>query len=170
MKIFTVIGYTNSGKTATIIEIIKELVKRKFKVSSVKNIHIDNFSVDKEGKDSWLHRQAGATVTGLRSNVETTLIFQKQLSIKEMLPHFECDFLALEGFSDEKFVPKILCAKNMKDLEEKFDGSVFAISGVISQEISEYKGVKAINGLKEIEVLADLIEKKAIEKEALLKL
>ncbi|MHA1557537.1 MAG: molybdopterin-guanine dinucleotide biosynthesis protein B, partial [Candidatus Heimdallarchaeota archaeon] len=40
MKIFTIIGYTNSGKTSTLIEIIKELVNRGYNVNSVKHVHI----------------------------------------------------------------------------------------------------------------------------------
>ena len=168
MKIFTIIGYTNSGKTGTLIEIIKELVKRGYNVNSVKHVHIENFSIDTKGKDSWKHREAGASITAVRADGETAIIFKKPLNVKELVPHFDGDFLALEGFSDEKQVPKILCSKNIPDLEEKFDETVFAISGVITSEITEYKGIKAINGLTHIEELVNLIEENAIDKEILL--
>ena len=62
MKVFTIIGYTNSGKTSTLIEIIKELVARNFDVNTVKAIHIEGFSIDQKGKDSWQHREAGAKI------------------------------------------------------------------------------------------------------------
>ena len=65
MKIFTVVGTSDTGKTSTIVEIIKELVKRDFEVNSVKSVHIDNFTIDKKGKDSWRHREAGSKVTGV---------------------------------------------------------------------------------------------------------
>ena len=168
MKVFTIIGYTNSGKTGTLIEIIKELVKRGYNVNSVKHIHIENFSIDTKGKDSWRHREAGASITGVRAEGETAIIYKKTLNVKELIPHFDGDYLALEGFSNEKLIPKVLCSKNIPDLEEKFDDTVFAISGVITSEIKEYKGVKAINGLTHIEELVDLIEEHAIDRESLL--
>ena len=170
MKIFTIIGYTNSGKTGTIVEIIKELVNRGYKVNSIKHVHIENFSIDTEGKDSWKHKEAGASITGIRADKETSLIFQKSLDAKELVHFMDCDFLALEGFSNEKYLPKILCSKNMEDLEEKFDESVFAISGVISEEIKQFKDVIAINGLTNIKQLVDLIEERAIDKEEFLRL
>ena len=170
MKIFTIIGYTNSGKTGTVIEVIKELVRRGKIVNSIKNVHIENFSIDTKGKDSWLHKEAGAKVTGIRADKETSLIFNDKLSIKEIAKHLNCDYLALEGFSNEKNIPKILCAKNIQDLEEKLDNSVIAISGVITNEIKEYKNLPAINGLKNIERLVDLIEKNAIDYQDFLKI
>ncbi|MFW9924609.1 MAG: molybdopterin-guanine dinucleotide biosynthesis protein B [Candidatus Thorarchaeota archaeon] len=168
MKIFTIIGYTNSGKTRTLEEIIKELVRRGYSVNTVKNVHIENFSIDTEGKDSWRHREAGATVTGVRSNIETAIIFQRRMNAKELIPYFNCDFLALEGFSDETSIPKILCAKDLEDLDERFDKTVFAISGVVANEVTEYIDVKSINSLLNIKALVDLIEKHAIDKEEFL--
>ncbi len=162
MKIFTIIGYTNSGKTGTLIEIIKELVNRGYNVNSVKHVHIADFTIDTEGKDSWRHREAGASITAVRGDNETAIIYKRPLNVIELLPHFNGDFLALEGFSDEKLVPKILCSKNLADLEERFDDTVFAISGIISSEIKEFKGIKAINGLTKTKELVDLIEEQAI--------
>lgn len=170
MRIFTIIGYTNSGKTGTLVKIIEELVRRGYIVNSIKNVHIENFSIDTPGKDSWMHREAGATITGVRGDKETSIIFQRPLKTQEFIPFLDCDFLALEGFTDEKDIPKILCSKNLTDLEERFDESVFAISGIISQEIEEYKGIKAINGLTDYKELVDLIEQKAIDSDEFLKI
>ena len=167
MKIFTIIGYTNSGKTTTLIEIIKELVNRGYNVNSVKHVHIANFTIDTEGQDSWRHRGAGASITAVRGDNETAIIYKKPLNAIELLPHFNGDFLALEGFSEEKLVPKILCSKNIADLEERLQDSVFAISGIISAEIKEFKGINAINGLTNIKELVDLIEENAIDAEEL---
>jgi len=168
MKVFTIIGYTNTGKTSTLLEIIKELVRRGFEVNTVKAVHIENFSIETKGKDSWLHRQAGATVTATRSNCETAIMHQKELSLKELLPFFSCDFLLLEGFTKEKKVPKILCAKSIDEIDERFDESVFAIAGIISNELNEFQGVPVINGLKETKALVDLAITKAIDSERLL--
>jgi len=162
MKVFSIIGYTDSGKTSTLLEIIKELVRRGKTVHTVKAIHIDGFSIDTEGKDSWLHREAGASRTAIRSNVETTIMYQKAMTAKELVPFFDADYLILEGFSTEKKIPKILCSKNLADLEELIDDTIFAISGVISNEINEFQGIRALNSQKAISELVDLAERKAI--------
>ncbi|RLI72432.1 molybdopterin-guanine dinucleotide biosynthesis protein B [Candidatus Heimdallarchaeota archaeon] len=168
MKIFTIIGYTDSGKTSTLIKMIEELVKRGFVVNTVKKVHIENFTVETEGKDSWLHRQAGATITVTRSNCETAIMFQRPLALKELIPFFSCDYLILEGFTKEPQVPKILCAKSDDEIDDRFDKSVFAISGVISNKLSHFKGVEVINGLKETKRLVDLAMEKAIDGKELL--
>jgi molybdopterin-guanine dinucleotide biosynthesis protein B len=162
MKVFSIIGFTNSGKTSTLLKVVKELVKRGKTVHTVKAIHIDGFSVETEGKDSWLHREAGATRTAIRSNVETSIMYQKAMSARELIPFFDADYLILEGFSSEKKIPKILCSKNLDDLKELLDDTVFAISGVISNEINEFQGIRAINSQISVEELVDLVERKAI--------
>lgn len=167
MKIFTIVGISDTGKTSTLVSIIKELVKRNYSVNSVKSVHIDDFSIDKKGKDSWRHREAGSSVTAIRAKNETSIIIQRGLSINELLPFFNCDYLALEGFNEAVTVPKILCAKNIQGIEEKFNDSVFAISGKISSELQEYQGIPVINGLSQITELVDLIEKHAIDSEKL---
>jgi molybdopterin-guanine dinucleotide biosynthesis protein B len=168
MKVFTIIGYTNSGKTSTLVEIIKELVARNYEVNTVKAIHIEGFSIDQSGKDSWKHREAGAKVTAIRSDIETTIMYQKSMSVKELISLFNCDYLVLEGFTKEKLVPKILCAKNNDEINDRFDSSVFALSGIISNTLSEFQGVKVISGLTSTKLLVDLIEQHAIDSNELL--
>jgi molybdopterin-guanine dinucleotide biosynthesis protein B len=167
MKVFTIVGITDSGKTSTLVNIIKELVGRGYEVNSVKSVHIENFSIDKKGKDSWRHREAGSKVTAIRAKNETSIIFQKGLCVNELLPFFNCDYLALEGFNEATNIPKIICAINTEGIDEKFNDSVFAISGKISKELQVYRGIKVVNGLTEITELADLVEKHAIDSKKL---
>ncbi len=55
-----IIGQPGSGKTTLIVDIIKELNKQNIKVGSMKHsAHVHE--LDKPGKDSFLHRQAGAS-------------------------------------------------------------------------------------------------------------
>ncbi|NHJ47880.1 MAG: molybdopterin-guanine dinucleotide biosynthesis protein B [Asgard group archaeon] len=168
MKVFTIIGYTNSGKTSTLVEIIKELVTRRYEVNTMKAVHIEGFSIDQKGKDSWKHREAGAKVTATRSDTETAFMYQKSMSVKELIEFFNCDYLVLEGFTKEKDVPKILCAKNTDEIDDRFNESVFALSGIISNELKEFKGVKVINGLTSTIELVDLIEQHAIDSRKLM--
>lgn len=167
MKVFSIVGITDTGKTSTLVNLIKELVGRGYEVNSVKSVHVENFSVDKKGKDSWRHREAGAKVTAIRAKNETSIIFQKGLSVKELLPFFNCDYLALEGFNEASNIPKIICAIDIEGIDEKFNDSVFAISGKISNELNEYRGIKVINSITDVIKLADLVEKYAIDSKKL---
>jgi molybdopterin-guanine dinucleotide biosynthesis protein B len=162
MKAFTVIGFSNSGKTETIAAIIKEITKRGYTVNAVKSVHIDGFTIETTGKDSWRYYQAGAKATAIRADNETTIIYRKTMTAKELIAFFEGDFLVFEGFHEEKRLPKILCAKNKQELQERIDETVFLISGKISQELREYQNIRSINALTNIEELVDVITREAI--------
>ena len=59
MRIFGLAGWSGSGKTTLLAALIPELVARGLSVSTIKHAHHD-FDIDRPGKDSWRHRQAGA--------------------------------------------------------------------------------------------------------------
>ena len=60
MRIFGLAGWSGSGKTTLLAAIIPELAARGLSVSTIKHAHHD-FDIDRPGKDSWRHRQAGAS-------------------------------------------------------------------------------------------------------------
>jgi len=60
MRVFGIAGFKNSGKTTLIVELIREFVARDVRVATVKHAH-HNFDIDVPGKDSFLHRDAGAS-------------------------------------------------------------------------------------------------------------
>ena len=60
MKIFGIAGWKNSGKTGLVERLVAEFVHRGLRVSTVKHAH-HAFDVDQKGRDSYRHRQAGAS-------------------------------------------------------------------------------------------------------------
>jgi molybdopterin-guanine dinucleotide biosynthesis adapter protein len=60
MRVIGLAGWSGSGKTTLITKVIPVLAGRGLKIATVKHAHHD-FDVDQPGKDSWLHRAAGAT-------------------------------------------------------------------------------------------------------------
>lgn len=60
MRVIGFAGWSGAGKTTLLRRLIPVLVGRGFRVSTVKHAH-HGFDVDKPGKDSWVHREAGAT-------------------------------------------------------------------------------------------------------------
>ena len=57
--VFGLAGFSNSGKTTLSISLIKIFRQKGFSVGSIKHAHHD-FEIDKPGKDSWRHREAGS--------------------------------------------------------------------------------------------------------------
>lgn len=66
MKIYGVIGWKNAGKTGLMERLVAEIVGRGLTVSTVKHVHHD-VDLDQKGKDTFRHRQAGATEVVLAS-------------------------------------------------------------------------------------------------------
>ena len=60
MHVFGIAGYKNAGKTTLVVELVRELTARGLRVATVKHAHHE-FDIDHPGKDSYLHREAGAT-------------------------------------------------------------------------------------------------------------
>lgn len=58
-----IVGRHNSGKTTLIVKLIAELVARGHDVGSIKHHSHAGFEIDYPGKDSYRHREAGASET-----------------------------------------------------------------------------------------------------------
>jgi molybdopterin-guanine dinucleotide biosynthesis protein MobB len=75
MRIYGVVGWKNAGKTGLMERLVTELTGRRLSVSTVKHAH-HSFDVDHEGKDSYRHRQAGATEVLLASRNRFALMHE----------------------------------------------------------------------------------------------
>jgi len=103
MKTFGFYGERHSGKTTVIEKIIKELVKKGYRVATVKHTHLD-IKLDRENEDTKKHREAGAFVSTLCAKNETSIIFSDPLKLEEILKVLKplCDIVLVEGFKDAK--------------------------------------------------------------------
>jgi molybdopterin-guanine dinucleotide biosynthesis protein B len=106
MKTFGFAGWSGSGKTTLIEQLIPRFVKRGLRVSLLKHAH-HTFDVDQPGKDSYRHRQAGATEVLVTSSRRWVLMHElrgaHEPSFDEQVSHLApCDLLIVEGF---KFAP-----------------------------------------------------------------
>jgi len=163
MKVFSVIGVHHSGKTTIIENVIRELRKRGYSVGSVKEIHYEKFAMDTEGTNTHRHRMAGSQLVTARGLYETDILFQEKLSMDDILKFYSHDYVVLEGVTDVN-APKIIAAHTEEEILERMDGLTFAISGIISNSIREFKGLPVINPMEDIEKLVDLIEQKVYER------
>ena len=162
MKAFSIIGLHNSGKTTAVEGIIKYLKSKNISVSSIKDIHQEDFTMEKQGSNSQRHLAASNTYVFARGINETLLIWNRQLPFKEMLKHISTEWLIIEGMK-ELPLPKIISAKSREEIDTLFDDTVFAITGPYSEKYSDYNGIPAINSGDEINKLGDLIYEKVFD-------
>lgn len=110
MKILGFAGYSGSGKTTLIEQLIPRLKRRGLRVSLIKHAH-HSFDIDHPGKDSFRHRQAGASevmlVSGQRWALMRELRDEKEPSLDEQVARLSpCDLVLVEGFKLSA-IPKI---------------------------------------------------------------
>ncbi len=75
MRIYGVVGWKNAGKTGLMERLVAEIAGRGFSVSTVKHAH-HSFDVDQPGKDSYRHREAGASEVVLASGSRWALMHE----------------------------------------------------------------------------------------------
>ncbi|MDX9799995.1 MAG: molybdopterin-guanine dinucleotide biosynthesis protein B [Spirochaetia bacterium] len=157
MKVFSVIGFSGSGKTTSIENIIMELKRRGYSVGAVKQCH-HRVKTDIDGTNSDRMRLAGASLVTAISRDETHVFYQRPLSMSLILSLYDQDFVVLEGSSDIN-VPAIITAQDTAGIDKKLCPGVFAVSGVIASRLKEYKGYPVICSIKETKKIVDLIVK-----------
>ncbi|WKY47096.1 molybdopterin-guanine dinucleotide biosynthesis protein MobB [Eubacteriaceae bacterium ES3] len=162
MKVISVRGLTLSGKTTVVETIIGGLRKRGYSVGSVKEIHYEEFEIDQAGTNTFRHRQAGSQLVTALGMYETDILYQEKLPIRQVLSHYDYDYVILEGVNDPA-IPKIVTGHDFKGLDERWDETVFAFSGVLAENYDEYKGIKIVNCLKDPNYLVDLVQENAFE-------
>lgn len=104
-RIFGITGWKNSGKTTLTEKLVAELTARGRRVSTVKHAHHD-FDIDKEGADSFRHRQAGAAevaiVSGRRWALMHELRGDAEPTLEAILARLEpADIVLVEGYKRE---------------------------------------------------------------------
>ena len=110
MIVFGIAGWSGSGKTTLIEKLIPEFRRRGLSVSVIKHAH-HGFDLDRPGKDSYRHREAGATQVLMLSGQRWVLMHElreaPEPTLEEQLRLLSpCDVVLIEGFKAAP-VPKI---------------------------------------------------------------
>lgn len=116
MKIVSIVGKKNTGKTSLTVKVIEEMTKRGYNVCSIKHSH-HSIEMDKENTDTWKHKQAGANlVVGVGSTTFFNSKKEHDLNrILYLLKHFDdFNFVIIEGFKDYNY-PKIITSPDVRD-------------------------------------------------------
>jgi molybdopterin-guanine dinucleotide biosynthesis protein B len=164
IPIISIVGKSDSGKTTLIEKLVPELTRRGYRVATIKH-DMHGFEVDREGKDSWRHKQAGAHTVVISSPQKIALIrdVERDLNLEEIRDKFiqDVDLILTEGYKKD-VQPKIEVfreEKHKKLLCTKEDNLI----GIVSNKTFDI-GVSCFF-LDDMKGLADYIEKRFLTSE-----
>lgn len=175
MQVISVVSVrSDSGKTTVIEHLVRELKARGYRVATVKHIPKENFTVDREGSDSWKHARAGADAVVALSPGEAAFMLKtpEEMSLESVLERLQSfgsyDFVLIEGFRRESY-PRIVAARSEEDARSLVDDSTIAVSGVIAggEKVPEL-GVPVIDATRHADKLVDLLESEELKIKSLL--
>jgi molybdopterin-guanine dinucleotide biosynthesis protein B len=171
MRIIGLAGWSGSGKTTLITKAIPSLIARGVRVSTIKHAH-HGFDLDTPGKDSFMHRAAGATEVIISSANRWAILHELRGAPEWNLPDLlgklsAVDLILVEGFKRDKLVPKLEIhrAANGKPLLYPDDPSIAAIA---CDSVLPALPLPSVD-LNDIEAVVDVLLKYAVPMDATLK-
>jgi molybdopterin-guanine dinucleotide biosynthesis protein MobB len=137
MRVIGVVGWKNNGKTTLVVRLVEHLVARGLRVSTVKHAH-HSIDLDQPGKDSWRHREAGATEVVLATSRRWILMHElreeAEPPLAELLAKLApADLVIVEGFKGTS-LPKIEVhrAERGTELIARGDPDVVAVAADVA--------------------------------------
>ena len=119
IPIISIVGKSDSGKTTLIEKLLPELTRRGYRIATVKH-DVHGFEVDREGKDSWRHKQAGAHSVVISSPKKAALIrdVESDMNLEEIREKLikDVDLILSEGYKKD-VQPKIEVFRKEKHQE-----------------------------------------------------
>lgn len=146
---------SNTGKTVLIEGLIKELKNRGYTVATIKH-DVHGFDIDKEGKDTWRHRKAGAEAVIISSRERMALIreVQEEIPLEELIKQVEdFDFIIIEGYKKSKYRKLEVYRQGVSN---KIITSKEKLIGVASDVSLSLEGVRVVD-LNNYEEIANLV-------------
>lgn len=157
-KVISVVGSSsNVGKTTLIENLIKELKSRGHNIGTIKH-SCHGFDIDKKGKDTYRHSEAGATTVVLSSKNKLAIIkeVEEELSLNKIIEMMkEKDIILVEGYkkSNLRKIEVFRCDTCSKIISPK--DLLIAVASDIELQIENV----AVLRQDDYKSLADLIEK-----------
>jgi molybdopterin-guanine dinucleotide biosynthesis protein B len=158
MKVVAFIGHKGSGKTTFLQALIPVLVARGYRVGTAKHVAPD-VEPDAPGKDSYLHRRAGAERVLLYSDAHGALFWDHMgITVEEYIQKYmaDLDLVLLEGFKESPF-PKI----EMFRAGEPLAGRIPVLAVITTRPAKVPDGVTIIP--PDPELVADFLETEVLE-------
>ena len=142
MRIISIVGLKNTGKTSLTSKIIEELCNRDFKVASIKHSH-HKMEMDHEGTDTYKQMEAGSDfVVGIGGrtyfNINERMDLERILFLIKLIEN--PDFVVIEGFKSYPYAKIATC----EEVEDEY-----TIKTVNSFEITDGEIIDLVNLIEE---------------------
>lgn len=170
--IVAAVGQSGSGKTTTLEYLICHFSDEGYSVGAIKHIHHKDFTIDREGTNTFRYANAGSKVVVAISPQEIDIIRKtnRELNdldkILQLLRNEKLDLIFIEGFHNliakRTDIPKIVTAKDQADLQRVLTGTqqpIIAITGPVTEQadVEAPEGIPLINIPNDGEKLVKLI-------------
>lgn len=107
--VISFVGRSNSGKTTFLEKLIPVLKELGVRVATIKH-DVHDFEIDREGKDTYRHKKAGARITMIASPKKLALVedLDSELPLETIVTRYvrNIDLVMTEGYKKEQ-MPKI---------------------------------------------------------------
>ena len=157
-KVINVIGKgSNVGKTILMEGLINELKNRGLTISTIKH-DVHGFDIDKEGKDTYRHRQAGAETVVISSKNRFAMIkeLDEEIDLEDIIKMInDKDVVLVEGYKNSN-LRKIEVYR--EGVSEEIITPKEKLIAIASNENIDYEDIPVINKY-DYKALADLVEK-----------
>lgn len=154
-KVLAVTGYSGTGKTTLLEKLLPELTSAGLNVALIKHSH-HNVDLDKQGKDSYRLRQAGANPTVIACDQRWAIMTETPAKAVKFADIFadlcqlqpDLDLVLVEGFKGEE-LPKIQLHR--KDLDKPLpELDRWTVATATDYPLPQRKNLLDINNIKQI--------------------
>ncbi len=168
MRLIGLAGWSGSGKTTLLVRLIPALIARGLAVSTVKHAH-HLFDVDKPGKDSYVHREAGAHEVLIASDQRWALMHEHRGApeppLAELVTHLApVDLVLVEGFKREGH-PKIEIHRAAVGKPPLYPDDP-QIAAIASDPVMADAPIPHVD-LNDVQAIADAVERHALPLDAI---
>jgi molybdopterin-guanine dinucleotide biosynthesis protein B len=112
MKAIQVVGYKNTGKSSLILEIAKRIKQEGNTVCALK--HATHLSLPAKDKNILKYSEKYM----ITSDEAAVLYIPSFLHFLQTIAFLHCDYLIIEGFKEQEFIPRIVCWKDENEKKE----------------------------------------------------
>lgn len=161
IPVFSLVGSkSNVGKTTVLCKLIRILKSRGYRVATIKH-DVHKFDIDHEGKDTWLHAEAGADIVAISSPEKLAIIEKVQVenTLDDVIAKIQgVDIIITEGFKGGN-KPKIEVFRS--SITDRLASSDDELIGLVTDSYFD-KEIPQFN-FDEIDKLADFVEDKFLK-------
>ena len=161
IPVVCIIGRSDSGKTTLIEKLIPELKRRGYRVGTVKHHSHAGFDIDKPGKDSWRHAQAGSdhVIIAAPDKIASYRLVEKEPTLDEIVGEIkDVDIILVEGYK-QAGKPSIEIIRGELGIEPiGTKGQLFAIAA----NVTIHAPVPVFD-LNDAQAITDVIEEKFLK-------